>query len=95
MPVRSFRHKKVCLCCKGYGAFFNSRLGRIELSVLVRRIAEPRPTVAMEKLVVDGYPEVTLSLALFKNVKNATFLKSKHLARVSLLDAGKSIIQAV
>lgn len=43
----------------------------------------------MEKFVVDGYPEVTLTLALFKNVKNATFLKSKHLAQVSLLDAGK------
>lgn len=57
-------------------------------------VAEAKPTVSMEKFVVDGSPEMTLTLALFKNVKNATFLKSKHLARVSLLDAGKSLIQA-
>ena len=44
----------------------------------------------MEKFVVDGYPEMMLTLALFKNVKNSRFLKSKHLARVSLLDSGKS-----
>lgn len=42
----------------------------------------------MEAFAVDGFPETKLVLALFKNVKNATDLKSKHLNRVALLDAG-------
>lgn len=37
---------------------------------------------------MDGFPEKELVLALFKNVKNASDLKSKHLNRVALLDAG-------
>lgn len=43
---------------------------------------------AMETFAVDGFPETKLVLALFKNVKNASDLKSKHLNRVALLDAG-------
>lgn len=42
----------------------------------------------METFAVDGFSETKLALALFKNVKNATDLKSKHLNRVALLDAG-------
>lgn len=45
--------------------------------------------VIMETFLVDGVPETTLSLALFKNVKNAAHLKSKYLNQVALLDAGK------
>ncbi len=43
----------------------------------------------METFAVDGFPETKLVLALFRNVKNATYLKSKYLNRVALLDAGK------
>eukprot|EP00903_Cladosiphon_okamuranus_P011862 g11143.t1 len=42
----------------------------------------------METFAVDGFPETKLVLALFNNVKNALDLKSKHLNRVALLDAG-------
>lgn len=42
----------------------------------------------METFAVDGFPETKLVLALFKNVENAHDLKSKHLNRVALLDAG-------
>ncbi|CAN0064492.1 unnamed protein product [Pylaiella littoralis] len=42
----------------------------------------------METFDVEGFPETKLMLALFKNVKNATNLKSKHLNRVALVDAG-------
>lgn len=44
----------------------------------------------METFAVDGFPETKLVLALFKNVKNATDLKSKYLNRVALLDAGNT-----
>lgn len=44
----------------------------------------------METFDVEGFPETKLMLALFKNVKNATNLKSKHLNRVALVDAGKT-----
>lgn len=46
------------------------------------------PSYMMERFSVDGFPETKLVLALFKNVKNATELKSKYLNRVALLDAG-------
>ncbi|CAN0070690.1 unnamed protein product, partial [Scytosiphon promiscuus] len=42
----------------------------------------------MEVFAVEGCPETKLVLALFKNVKNARDLKTKHLNRVALLDAG-------
>lgn len=44
----------------------------------------------METFDVEGFPETKLVLALYKNVKNATDLKRKHLNSVALLDAGKS-----
>ena len=40
---------------------------------------------------MDGFPETKLMLALFKNVKNSTDLKRKHLNRVALLDAGVGV----
>lgn len=58
----------------------------IELSV---GWASRHTCVAMEIFLVDGVLDTTLSLALFKNVKNATDLKSKYLNQVALLDAGK------
>lgn len=42
----------------------------------------------METFTVEGFPDTKLVLALFKNVKNARDLKTKHLNRVALLDAG-------
>lgn len=53
--------------------------------------ASSRTLVIMEIFLVDGVPETTLSLALFKNVKNAAHLKSKYLNQVALLDAGKRL----
>lgn len=49
----------------------------------------------METFDVEGFPETKLVLALYKNVKNATDLKRKHLNRVALLDAGKSQVAVV
>lgn len=42
----------------------------------------------MQKFSLDGFSDASLTLALFKNVKNATELKKKYLDRVALLDAG-------
>ncbi|CAN0321930.1 unnamed protein product [Ectocarpus sp. 6 AP-2014] len=42
----------------------------------------------METFAVDGFPDATLMLALFTNVKNAADLKRKYLNRIALLDAG-------
>lgn len=42
----------------------------------------------MQTFSLDGFSDASLTLALFKNVKNAMELKKKYLDRVALLDAG-------
>lgn len=56
----------------------------------VRPTIQGRPSTVdlMETFAIDGYPEISLTLALFKDVTNATWLKSKHLNTVALIDAG-------
>lgn len=94
MPIRSFPLENVCFRYQGPSnespASCATTLCQPSLV-----LCPAKPSVTMEKFAIDGYSEMVLTLALYKNVKNATFLKSKHLARVSLLDAGKSYIQAV